>query len=205
MLPATLPAALQRLRSGTAGSICRRGSGCDRTQAAALCRSRLAFSAPPSLAALTASALSPAHQPSQENEAAEVQKRLPAFVDALVAVGADLPALSSALRKPLRALWVSQQSALWADFPSALPDMEFTPLVLVSASAPLQWAGARRAAGGSGWAYVPGAGDDEESWARGAGCSLPQIPPWPAAPLSPVPFYARPPDLQPLNRLPRLR
>lgn len=59
-------------------------------------------------------------------------------------------------------------SSLWADFSSVLPSLDFTPLVLLSASAPLQWAGARRAADGDGWAYIPGAGDDEESWAHGA-------------------------------------
>lgn len=107
-----------------------------------------------------------------------MEKRLPAFVDSLLSVGADVPALSAALRKPLRPLWVSQQSALWADFAAALPSLEFTPLVLVSASAPLQWAGARRSAGGGGWAYVPGAGDDEESWAQGArGDGLSACPP----------------------------
>ena len=51
-------------------------------------------------------------------------------------VGADVPALAAALRKPLRPLWVSQRTRVWLD---AAPDARafpFTPLVLVSASLP---------------------------------------------------------------------
>ena len=44
----------------------------------------------------------------------------------------------------------------------------FTPLVLLSASTPLQWHGERRSSDeGYPYAYIPGAGDDEETWARG--------------------------------------
>ena len=64
-------------------------------------------------------------------------------------VGADVPALAAALRKPLRTLWVSQRTRVWLD---AAPDARafpFTPLVLVSASLPgarqRRVVGARRA------------------------------------------------------------
>ncbi|KAK9818277.1 hypothetical protein WJX72_009958 [[Myrmecia] bisecta] len=88
-------------------------------------------------------------------------------------VGADLTQLAAQLRKPLQPLWVSQQTRIWLN---KVPDpgaLDFTPLVLVSASLP--HARQRRITGamadeqGERWAYeyVPGAGDDEESWAKG--------------------------------------
>jgi len=51
-------------------------------------------------------------------------------------VGADVPALAAALRKPLRPLWVSQRSRLQAGGPVDAHALAFTPLVLVSASLP---------------------------------------------------------------------
>ncbi len=51
-------------------------------------------------------------------------------------VGADVAALSANLTKPLRPLWVSQQSRLWTDDVVPAEDLPFTPLILVSASLP---------------------------------------------------------------------
>ncbi len=51
-------------------------------------------------------------------------------------VGADVAALSASLTKPLRPLWVSQQSRLWTDNVASAEDLLFTPLILVSASLP---------------------------------------------------------------------
>ena len=92
-------------------------------------------------------------------------------------VSPDLGGLADQLTKPLRCLWIGQDSHLggregeW----QALP---FTPLLLVSASLP---SGRQRRvlslAGSDGsrperttpvpYDYIPGAGDDEETWARG--------------------------------------
>ncbi|KAK9845521.1 hypothetical protein WJX81_008456 [Elliptochloris bilobata] len=100
-------------------------------------------------------------------EQSQIELRLDTFVRQLLEVSTDVPALAAALHKPLRPLWVSQRTRVWLD---AAPDARafaFTPLVLVSASLP----GARQrcVVGNGGWSYeyVPGAGDDEESWARG--------------------------------------
>ena len=134
--------------------------------------------------------------------------------------------LAARLRKPLRPLWISQASTIWTNQVAAPDELPFTPVILVSASAPHLYrrmtsraaaataavgdngraaprAGSspraqRRRGGGDGsscggegggggglseggagagagaaaaaWSfvYVPGAGDDEESWA----CSL---------------------------------
>ena len=116
-----------------------------------------------------------------ENEAAGINARLPEWTAALKAVGADVAGLSAALVKPLRVLWLSQASPLWG-----LPDaatLPFTPLICVSASAPLSGHGHRRthdvqAEGADAqelpelitsraYSYVPGAGDDEEAWSHG--------------------------------------
>jgi len=96
-----------------------------------------------------------------ESEAAAIQQRLPDMLAALLALGPDVAALAAALRRPLRCLWLSQASPLWA-----VPDaaaLPFTPIVCISASAPLLGCGQRHA----GYSYVPGAGDDEESWSGG--------------------------------------
>ena len=116
-----------------------------------------------------------------ENETAGINARLPEWTAALTAVGADVAGLSAALVKPLRVLWLSQASPLWGlPDPSALP---FTPLICVSASAPLSGHGHRRTheeepadacvqeppepCASRAYSYVPGAGDDEEAWSRG--------------------------------------
>jgi tRNA A64-2'-O-ribosylphosphate transferase len=109
------------------------------------------------------------------NEQNQIRQRIPAMVDELVEVGADLSELAAALAKPLRCVWASQEGPAWweeggAFDPGTLP---FTPVVLVSASLPN--ARARRrlrlddVAPGVDvmFDYVPGAGDDEETWARG--------------------------------------
>ena len=104
------------------------------------------------------------------------------------AVEPNLDALAATLAAPLRCVWVSSEtyerglpnfssddqllSRLAADdassFDSSRDFRAFTPLVLVTASAPLWRHGERRStAEGQSFAYIPGAGDDEESWAGG--------------------------------------
>ena len=102
--------------------------------------------------------------------------------------------LAASLKKPLQPLWISQQSTIWLNEIPAVDELGFTPLFLVSASAPVahlrhtmckpqrsvkqktgfcahqSWTvlciiGATE--GDSSFEYVPGAGDDEESWAKG--------------------------------------
>ena len=113
-----------------------------------------------------------------ENEAVAINARLPEWTAALTAVGADVAGLSAALAKPLRVLWLSQASPMWG-----LPDpsaLQFTPLICVSASAPMSGHGHRRThdeqpegvgpqepSASRAYSYVPGAGDDEEAWSRG--------------------------------------
>ncbi len=51
-------------------------------------------------------------------------------------VGADLTSLLHTLRKPLRCIWISQESRIWTDELVDTSQFSFTPLVLVSASLP---------------------------------------------------------------------
>ena len=54
----------------------------------------------------------------------------------IIQAGVDVAALARELRKPLRPLWVSQNSLIWLDQVPDLADLDFTPLLLVSASLP---------------------------------------------------------------------
>ena len=51
-------------------------------------------------------------------------------------VGADMAQLAQALQKPLRPLWLSQESRMWLDDVPALDSLPFIPIMLVSASKP---------------------------------------------------------------------
>ena len=88
----------------------------------------------------------------------QIEERLPGFVQTLMSSGIDLHALAHKLHKPLRTLWLNQDSQLWH-----LPDeLDFFPLVCASVSStemPFP-------------EYVQGAGDDHESWAMGLSAEL---------------------------------
>lgn len=55
---------------------------------------------------------------------------------ALLQVDADLAGLARRLKKPLRPLWISQESRIWIDQVAHPDDLPFTPVILVSASLP---------------------------------------------------------------------
>ncbi|XP_042488923.1 uncharacterized protein C3F10.06c isoform X2 [Macadamia integrifolia] len=99
-------------------------------------------------------------------EKAAIEDRLEDWTRQLEASGADIGSLASILRKPLRPLWISQKTVIWLN---EVPDYDswgFTPIILVSASSSsgiIQ----QRSTSEYSWQYIPGAGDDEESWARG--------------------------------------
>jgi len=76
--------------------------------------------------------------------------------------------LRDVLKKPFRCVWVSHGGDGDGLSAETLRNENFTPIVLVSVSEPLQGRGERKVGvHGHSFAYVPGAGDDEESWARG--------------------------------------
>jgi tRNA A64-2'-O-ribosylphosphate transferase len=108
------------------------------------------------------------------NEKESIHRLLPLFCAQLVTVNPDLKAVVHALKAPLRCFWVNADTLAKGALPFSRDGLTpqqrgFTPIILVSASSPMQWHGERRVTqdGGNSFAYVPGAGDDEESWARG--------------------------------------
>ncbi|XP_043697469.1 tRNA A64-2'-O-ribosylphosphate transferase isoform X2 [Telopea speciosissima] len=104
-------------------------------------------------------------------EKAAIEDRLEDWTRQLEASGADIGSLASLLRKPLRPLWISQKTVIWLN---EVPDCDswgFTPIILVSASSSNGIIQQRNTSEYS-WQYIPGAGDDEESWARGLSSNL---------------------------------
>ncbi|KAH7122577.1 initiator tRNA phosphoribosyl transferase-domain-containing protein [Dendryphion nanum] len=93
------------------------------------------------------------------SEHAQIEKRIDGFVrDFLSICKPDLPSLRTQLQKPLRPIWVTQNSTLPFSPPS-FPS--FHPVVLCTAS--------RRVHGGevSEAGYIQGAADDHEAWSHG--------------------------------------
>ncbi|KAI5059237.1 hypothetical protein GOP47_0025556 [Adiantum capillus-veneris] len=101
-----------------------------------------------------------------DTEREKIERQIDKWVCILWAANADIGCLSKALKKPLQPLWISQNTVVWLNEVPESATWTFTPIVLVSASHPLPCA-QRMCDGGSGWNYIPGAADDEESWARG--------------------------------------
>uniref|UniRef100_A0ACD6AHS8 Uncharacterized protein n=2 Tax=Avena sativa TaxID=4498 RepID=A0ACD6AHS8_AVESA len=95
-----------------------------------------------------------------------IERRIEDWTDQFESCGADIHSLELSLRKPLRPLWISQSTRIWLNEVPEHELWEFTPIILVSASASGTVATQRMSSEFS-WRYIPGAGDDEESWARG--------------------------------------
>lgn len=106
-----------------------------------------------------------------ETEKALIEEKLDSWVTDLEESGADIASLASSLRKPLQPLWISPKTVIWLNEVPEYDSWDFTPIILVSASSSdgnyLQ-----RTMSEFSWNYIPGAGDDEESWAGGLSPSL---------------------------------
>ncbi|XP_014755581.1 LOW QUALITY PROTEIN: tRNA A64-2'-O-ribosylphosphate transferase-like [Brachypodium distachyon] len=101
-----------------------------------------------------------------DTEKNAIEGRIEEWTDRFESCGADIHSLALGLHKPLRPLWVSQNTRIWLNEVPEHELWEFTPVILVSASASCAVATQRMSSEFS-WHYIPGAGDDEESWARG--------------------------------------
>ncbi|KAL9224080.1 hypothetical protein vseg_000150 [Gypsophila vaccaria] len=101
-----------------------------------------------------------------KTEKASIESRLEEFTARLEESGADIASLATSLRKPLRPLWISQKSVIWLNEVPDHDSWNFTPIILVSASSQEGFVQQRGSTEFS-WNYIPGAGDDEESWSRG--------------------------------------
>ncbi|XP_010531159.1 PREDICTED: tRNA A64-2'-O-ribosylphosphate transferase isoform X2 [Tarenaya hassleriana] len=101
-----------------------------------------------------------------ETEKAAIEDRLEEWTRQLDESGADITSIVSCLRKPLRPLWISQKTLIWLNEVPEHDSWDFTPIILLSASASSGEVQCRKSSELS-WSYIPGAGDDEESWAKG--------------------------------------
>ncbi|CAK7337504.1 unnamed protein product [Dovyalis caffra] len=101
-----------------------------------------------------------------DTEKAAIEERLEIWTKQLEASGADIASVASCLKKPLRPLWISQKTVIWLNEVPDHNSWDFTPIILVSASSSIG-VFQHRTTSEFSWNYIPGAGDDEESWARG--------------------------------------
>ncbi|KAL3137186.1 hypothetical protein ABBQ32_006750 [Trebouxia sp. C0010 RCD-2024] len=110
------------------------------------------------------------------NERLQIEAKLDQWVRDLCQVSGDVGRLAAVLDKPLRPIWLSQESRMWLNEMADHANLPFTPLYLVSASKPqpqrqsIEVGGEMKGEVGVqtySYTYVPGAGDDEESWAEG--------------------------------------
>ncbi|CAN6441300.1 unnamed protein product [Victoria cruziana] len=106
-----------------------------------------------------------------QTEKAAIELHLEEWTSQLEATGVDITPLAFSLKKPLRPLWISQKSLIWLNEVPDHDSWDFTPIILVSASISNDQPQQRTASEFS-WRYISGAGDDEESWARGLTPSL---------------------------------
>ncbi|KAI4708658.1 hypothetical protein J4E89_006714 [Alternaria sp. Ai002NY15] len=94
-----------------------------------------------------------------ESEHAQMEKRIDGFVQQFLDIcKPNIVDLRSKLKKPLRPIWVTQQSSL-PDSPPCFPD--FHPIVLCTASRRVRGAEASESG------YIQGAADDHEAWSHG--------------------------------------
>ncbi|GLJ30544.1 hypothetical protein SUGI_0604740 [Cryptomeria japonica] len=100
-----------------------------------------------------------------DSEKANIESRIEGWTKILEATGTDLMFLAKSLRRPLRPLWISQKTVIWLNEVPDLDSWDFTPVILVSASSSMENT-KRMSDDEYSWRYIPGAADDEESWAR---------------------------------------
>lgn len=101
-----------------------------------------------------------------DTERAAIEDHVEQWTRQFEACGADIGSLASMIEKPLRPLWISQKTVIWLNEVPEYDSWNFTPIILVSASAS-HGIVQQRSTSEFSWHYIPGAGDDEESWARG--------------------------------------
>lgn len=95
-----------------------------------------------------------------------IEERLEDWTNQLEATGIDISELAVSLKKPLRPLWISQKTVIWLNEVPDSDSWSFTPIILLSASSS-DTTFQPQITSEFSWHYIPGAGDDEESWARG--------------------------------------
>lgn len=106
-----------------------------------------------------------------DTEKNAIEERIEEWTDRFESCGADIHSLALGLKKPLRPLWISPRTRIWLNEVPEHESWDFTPIILISASAS-DAVSTQRVSSEFSWNYIPGAGDDEESWAHGLTSTL---------------------------------
>ncbi|XP_031091271.1 tRNA A64-2'-O-ribosylphosphate transferase isoform X1 [Ipomoea triloba] len=101
-----------------------------------------------------------------DTEKTLIEERLDGWTKDLETSGADIASIAFYIKKPLQPLWISQKTVIWLNEVPESSSWDFTPIILVSASFSTS-VFQQRTTSEFSWNYISGAGDDEESWARG--------------------------------------
>ncbi|KAK8136260.1 initiator tRNA phosphoribosyl transferase [Apiospora sp. TS-2023a] len=93
-----------------------------------------------------------------ESEHAQMQAKIPDFVEALGSLHVDVASLRKQVKKPLRPFWLTRESQI-----ETMAEIfeDFHPVICLTSSRRVQ--GGEMSEGG----YIQGAGDDTENWALG--------------------------------------
>ncbi|KAK8034351.1 hypothetical protein PG993_009346 [Apiospora rasikravindrae] len=93
-----------------------------------------------------------------ESEHAQMQARMPDFVEALESLRVDVASLRKQIKKPLRPFWLTRESQI-----ETMTEIfeDYHPVICLTSSRRVQ--GGEMSEGG----YIQGAGDDTENWALG--------------------------------------
>ncbi|KAJ3692070.1 hypothetical protein LUZ60_012420 [Juncus effusus] len=101
-----------------------------------------------------------------ETEKNAINSNLNKWTNDFESCGADINSLANFIKKPLRPLWISQNTLIWLNEVPSIESWNFTPIILISASNQGFFTN-KTEYSEFNWNYIPGSGDDEESWANG--------------------------------------
>ncbi|KAG9307815.1 hypothetical protein G9A89_023380 [Geosiphon pyriformis] len=104
-----------------------------------------------------------------KSEHDQIAAMIPRFAEKLLACssrfnsGINIAELSSKLLKPLRPIWVTPDSKIYANGPPDYTQLSFFPVICLNASQMVEPGMGHR----QGYTYIQGAADDHEMWALG--------------------------------------
>ena len=96
-----------------------------------------------------------------DTEKDQIEEKINEWVSNVLKSGVDLSDFVNDFLKPLQCVWISRRTDLDNFTSLNTNDLDFIPIILVSASDP------DHPVKTTSWVYIQGAGDDHESWAMG--------------------------------------
>lgn len=106
----------------------------------------------------------------RKSEHDQIQQQIGVWANELLSSSFDIESSLTDLKRPLKPVWISPASQLDEEILKDLNELEFCPVICLSASKYLDDdAGLDRA---GGFTYIQGAGDDHEGWSKGLSPTL---------------------------------